>query len=87
MSDRDRGAVAVVSEELWRLTLAGVGLGLAGIAASGRAIAALLFGVGPGDPLILLAAALVLVAMSMAATLVPTLRASRISPMVAIAVE
>ncbi len=74
-------------KEALLLAAGGLAIGLAGVAASGRAIAALLFGVSPTDPVILLAVALVLVAVSLAATLVPALRASRISPMIAISVE
>jgi ABC-type lipoprotein release transport system permease subunit len=60
---------------------------LAGVAGSGRSIAALLFGVSPTDPFMLFAVALMLLAVSLAATLVPTLKASRISPMIAISLE
>ncbi len=69
-------------------------LGFAGIAvavplayAAARGMGALLFGVEPGDPLIYVSAALVAVAMTLAGSLRPAIRAAVIDPTVTIRTE
>jgi ABC-type antimicrobial peptide transport system permease subunit len=64
------------------LTLTGVGM-LVGVAASvwaSRFIASLLFGVGPGSPVIIAAAALMLIGVAAIASAIPALRAARSDP-------
>ncbi|HEX5474607.1 MAG TPA: ADOP family duplicated permease [Vicinamibacterales bacterium] len=71
------------------LALAGAGLAIgfaAGLAVVGS-LRALLFGIGPYDPLTLGAAVVVLVAVAAAACLRPGLRAARVDPLVALRSE
>lgn len=64
--------------------MAGLAVGLALAAAAARGLEALLFEVSPADPLSLLAVAATLLAAVLAACLVPTLRALRVDPAVAL---
>jgi predicted permease len=70
-----------------RLGAIGVVLGLIGSFAVARAIAALLYGTSPGDPLTFAATAALLVLVVAAGGYVPALRASRIEPMSALRAE
>jgi len=63
-----------------RLAMAGVGLGLAGAYAGGRLVASRVYAMRADDPLVLFAAAIVVAAVALVATIVPALRASRIDP-------
>jgi predicted permease len=63
------------------LACIGATLGLASAAALSRWMASLLFGVTPGDPLTLLAAAGVIAAASLAASYLPARQASRVDPL------
>jgi ABC-type antimicrobial peptide transport system permease subunit len=67
----------------------GVGLLIGGVGAlaSARSFSALLFGVGPGDPLALLGAVAMLAAVAVAATIVPARRAAAVDPVVALRAE
>jgi ABC-type antimicrobial peptide transport system permease subunit len=58
----------------------GTGAGLAGALWSSRLLEAELFSVRPHDPLVLAGAALLLIAVALAAAVVPAWRASRIYP-------
>jgi predicted permease len=71
------------------LTLTGVGLAVGGALAvvAARAVAGVLYGVSAADPVAWLAAALVVVAVSAAANLVPARRAARLDPLVALRTE
>src|SRR6266852_4693833 len=84
---RPAQALALVARESAAVVGAGLLLGSAGALASARFFAGLLFGVGPTDPLALLAAVLVLGAVSLAATLVPARRAALVDPAVALRAE
>ena len=70
-----------------RLTLVAVILGLAMGMAGGRASKTLLFGVQPGDPSTLTAAAALLGLVAIAACYLPARRASRVDPAIALAEE
>ncbi len=70
-----------------RPILSGTAAGLAGALALTRLMTKLLYGVAPADPLTFLAVPLVLSAVALAACLVPSLRAARISPMSALRYE
>jgi putative ABC transport system permease protein len=63
--------------------VAGVGLTLAG----GKAATSLLYGLQPRDPVTLVTAAILLAAIGFAASFVPTHRATRVDPMVALRYE
>jgi putative ABC transport system permease protein len=63
-----------------RPAIAGVALGILLTLAAGRVAESLLFQVSPRDPLILVTTSLVLALVSVAASLVPALRASRTDP-------
>jgi predicted permease len=71
------------------LALAGIGIafGVAGAAAAGRFIAAMLYGVRPGDPLTLVATVALLIGVAVAASWVPARRASRVEPVNALRAE
>jgi putative ABC transport system permease protein len=66
---------------------AGLALGIAGALALGRALAGLLYGVKPSDPLTLAAVALVLFAVAAVACYLPALRVSRADPLTALRYE
>ena len=70
-----------------RLTLAGIGLGLIGAALLGRFLAGLLYQVEPTDIPTWLETSLLLIAVALLATWIPTRRALRIDPMVALREE
>jgi predicted permease len=70
-----------------RLAGAGLVAGLALALLSGRALQAFLFGVTPGDPLVLSAVALGVSAVTLAACYIPVRRACRVDPMTALRAE
>jgi predicted lysophospholipase L1 biosynthesis ABC-type transport system permease subunit len=70
-----------------RTTLIGGAIGISAALVLGRLARSLLFEVTGHDPLVLVAAAALLAAISLAAGLVPALRASRIAPLVALRYE
>jgi len=63
-----------------RLAVVGLALGIAGALALTRSLRALLFGIGPYDATTLVVATLVLLATTLAACLVPAVRAVRVDP-------
>jgi ABC-type antimicrobial peptide transport system permease subunit len=69
------------------LALIGVACGLAGATALTRALVSLLFGVNPLDPLTYAAVSLGLIAASIAASYIPTLRAMHVDPIDALRAE
>ena len=70
-----------------RLSAIGAALGLAGCVAMRPIVAALLFGVGPSDPVTLATATLALLAVALAASAFPALRAMRTDPVSALREE
>ena len=62
----------------------GLVLGVLGALALGQLIAAQLYGVGATDPIVLVGVASVLVVVALAACAIPTLRATRVSPVEAL---
>ena len=64
-----------------RLALAGIGIGAALAAGAGKVLESMLYGVGAFDPAAYAIAAALLLAVAVAANLVPALQAARIDPM------
>jgi putative ABC transport system permease protein len=84
----DRLAVLrLILGEGMRLAMLGVAMGLGSALALARVLKSLLFGVGPHDPATFAAVALLLVAVSALATLLPARRAASIQPMDALRAE
>jgi putative ABC transport system permease protein len=69
------------------LTLAGLALGLTGAVILGRYLKTLLFEIKPADPVTLAAVAALLLAVALAAALIPAARATRVDPMVVLRYE
>ena len=76
-----RGVMRLVLGRVATLVAIGVGVGLLFSAFAARYVKTLLFGLEPGDPATLVAAAVVLTAVGLSAGWVPAFRASRVSPM------
>jgi putative ABC transport system permease protein len=79
--------VRLVLRQTVMLTAAGLVIGVAAAAALTRLMRTLLFEVEPGDPLTFAAGVFVLLAVSLAAGLVPGRRAARVDPIVALRYE
>ena len=79
-----RDVVADVLGHGLRLAAFGMGLGIALALATTRVMAALLFGTSPTDVLTFAAAAALLTAIAIAASVIPALRASRVDPLIAL---
>ena len=80
-----RGEVlGMVLRESLVLVAAGVAIGVTVTLGATRLIAARLFGISPTDPLTVVSATLVMIAVATAAALVPANRASRVDPMLAL---
>lgn len=65
----------------------GIAIGLVAAMASGRALEALLFGVSPNEPWILLAVSALLLGLVLLASLAPARRASGVDPMTSMRAE
>jgi hypothetical protein len=79
-----RDLTGLVVRPACRLTLIGIATGLIGALVAGSVIESLLFGVTGHDPLVFVAAALIVIAVVAAATYLPARYASRFSPMEAL---
>lgn len=75
-----RQVVSLVVLQAARLAFVGVGIGLLGALFVVRLMRSLVFGIDAADPLVLLVAALLLLATTAVASIVPALRASQIDP-------
>ncbi len=83
---RGRVLWMVFRESLW-LMIAGVTLSVPVVAMVSRLIRSLLFGVSPGDPLVLAGGVLLLLSVGAASSYLPALRASRVDPLTALRTE
>jgi putative ABC transport system permease protein len=79
--------VSSVVRDALRLVLFGALIGLPLVAIGGRLASDLVFGVSPYDPVTLVSALLVLVAVGITASAGPARRAARVDPMVALRQE
>ena len=79
--------LGMVMRRCLMLTVAGVVPGVALAYAAGRSMQALLAGVAPADALTLAAAVGLVVVMTVAGSVFPTLRALRVNPIIAIRAE
>jgi predicted permease len=82
-----RRVLALVLRQGVQLTLAAVALGVVGALGAGRAIASLLYGVSPHNPLVLVAVAVIMTLVAALASYLPARRATRVDPMVALRYE
>ena len=70
-----------------KVVAVGAGIGVVAALMTGQAMASLLYATAPYDPLVLLGTAVVLVAVTAIASLVPAWKATRVSPVEALASE
>ncbi len=77
----------MVLRQVLALACAGLAIGIPASMAAAKLVRTMLFGIQPGDPLSLAAAALVMCAVALAAGYVPARRASRLDPLVALRYE
>jgi len=81
------GVVWIVMKEVLILTAIGFGVGIPAAFALGRFVSSQLYGIQPHDPMIGAIAIVFLIAVSVAAGLIPARRASRIDPLLALRYE
>ena len=79
-----RGVLQLIVGEGMKVALIGIGSGLLGGLALGRALSSLVFDVPVRDPATFLGVAAALAGVAFAACAVPALRASRVDPIVAL---
>ena len=84
---RKNDVLWLVLREATVLVLCGAGAGLAAATAINRLISSMLFGLTPSDPMALLIATSVLLAVALLAAWLPARRASKVDPMVALRCE
>ena len=82
-----RGVLRLIVSEGMKVALIGIGTGLLGGLVLGRAVSSLVFGVPVRDPLTFTGVALALASVTLAASTIPAIRASRVDPIVALRYE
>jgi ABC-type antimicrobial peptide transport system permease subunit len=78
------GVLWLVLRQGLLLTVAGSAAGVLGAGLAARTLAAVLFGVAPGDPAALVGATFLALVVALAACLLPAWRASRLDPLAAL---
>jgi putative ABC transport system permease protein len=84
---RPKNVIAMVCTENGAIAVIGCLVGIAGSIAASKTIASFLYGVSARDPLVFCTAALLLLCVAAAASLVPAVKASKIDPVAAIRYE
>jgi putative ABC transport system permease protein len=79
-----RDTLSLVLLQALRMTIAGVGIGIAAAFGLMRVLSAQLFNVKPSDPLTFVSVPLILLAVALVAACLPALRATRIDPLTAL---
>ena len=87
MGAQRKEVLSLVLRESMVLVIAGIAIGIAGALGAGRFVASQLFGLEPTDPTTMMAAIVVMLAVSAAAGYLPARRAARVDPMVALQVR
>ncbi|HWQ35499.1 MAG TPA: ABC transporter permease [Blastocatellia bacterium] len=82
-----RNVLSLVIGQGLKLTLTGIGVGLAGAFLLTRLMASLLYGISATDPFTFAGVLLLLAVVSLAACLIPARRAARVDPMIALRYE
>jgi ABC-type antimicrobial peptide transport system permease subunit len=77
----------LVLQQTLGMTAVGIAAGLLLSFVAGRTVRSLLFGLSPHDPATMFAAAVALLAVSIASGLIPALRAAQVNPSDALRVE
>jgi putative ABC transport system permease protein len=84
---RQRGVLAMVLRDAGTIAVAGIAVGIATAIVLTRTMAGLLYAVSPADPVTLVAAASLLLAIALLAAYLPARRAARVHPMEALRYE
>jgi ABC-type antimicrobial peptide transport system permease subunit len=82
-----RNVLGLIGTECGKLLIAGLALGIVFALAASQAIAKLLYGLSPKDPLTIGMSALLLALVALPASLIPAIRASRLDPLEALREE
>jgi ABC-type antimicrobial peptide transport system permease subunit len=82
-----REILRMVMRQGAQMTVIGIAVGLAGALVMGQFLRRFLFGIGPNDVLTLAAVCAALGAVAAVACLLPALRATRVSPIIALRTE
>ena len=79
-----QSVMLLIMREGMLLVAAGIGIGLVAALAAGRLLARMLYGVSAGDPVSVVGAASVLLAVALVACYLPARSASRLDPLAAL---
>jgi putative ABC transport system permease protein len=82
-----RDILRMIGRQGFVIVASGLVLGFIAALAAGRLVTDFLVGIGPGDPLTYVGVSLLLAAIACLATYIPTRRATKVDPMVALRYE